>query len=165
MADSRVLGDYGAPYVDAKAMRNPQTQLAAAKFNRLAEDNAHFSRSSLRVTVDFLTSTSGSLPFTIATADIHVDGHWGSGDSQKPTIQKTATGLYTITFATSYTDALLTVQTVSFLRGTAAVMTNTNDVDEAKVKTIAANVVTLAVFRAAALSDLGGTGVVSVFLR
>ena len=158
------LGTYGAPFVDENAVSNPTTQESASLHNRLTEDVAQMTRACPRAWVQFKTNTTSNPP----AGDVTHVSVWGTGDAQKPTVTRTGTGLYTITYATTYADGLASTETVGFMFARADVMTNDNNDYEAKVKSVSANVITLAVFDAAgtpALSDLSGTAFVLVTAR
>lgn len=103
MASNRSSAEYGVPYVDQESVSNPETQMAANKFNRLGEDVAQMTRVSKKVDVIFVTtSTAAPTSATVSSGKTQ----WGTGSSYLPTVTKTATGEYTITWATSYADAL-----------------------------------------------------------
>ena len=54
------LSDYGAPYQDVRPVRDPTTQAAAEKYNRMAEDVAQATRPIQRVAVSFLTTATAA---------------------------------------------------------------------------------------------------------
>ena len=101
--EKSVQGTYGGPVVDAAPVRNPTSQLAAAKFNRLAEDAAQMTRTSPRGWVRFATYSAGATK-TYAAGEVTAEMAWGNGDAMKPIVTKTANGRYTLTFPTTYTD-------------------------------------------------------------
>lgn len=107
----KVIGNYGGPFVDSTAIENPETDLSADNGNRALEDLAQLTRTKPKAMVRF-TATTTAAPTTVEPT--FWDTIWGSGVSQKPTINKTATGEYTISWATSYVDALGVTETVSF---------------------------------------------------
>lgn len=157
MLDSSI-GTYGGPFVDASAVRNPTSQISAKLFNQLIEDVAQMTRTALRAMVRFTTVTSGN-----PTVSSHKSA-WGDTDTQKPTVTRTGTGLYTVTYATALTNGLGDSESVSFGFGEAHLLGSTDG--KARVDTIAANVVTLRVYDAAGtLSDLSAAGPIQVLLR
>ncbi len=163
---SKTLGSYGGPHVDAKPVENPQSQVSASSYDRQSEDTAQMTRTAARSTVEFLTNASTNPP----AGDVSHESVWGSGDAQKPTVTRTGTGLYTITWAASYTDELGVSESVNFRFpvGAPHVRTNDNNSYTAKIKTISANVVTLVVLDNTAVpapSDLGGAAYVTVSMR
>src|SRR5690606_17484442 len=103
MAANRSSAEYGAPYVDQESVSNPETQMAANRFNRMAEDVAQMTRTSVKVDVLFSTTSAAAV---VAVTPTSGKTQWGTGSSYLPTINKTATGTYVITWATSYPDAL-----------------------------------------------------------
>lgn len=160
----RSIGDYGGEYVDAEPVINPQAEMSADFGNRLMADTCQLTATGYRVVVKFRTTTTGA-PTTVSAANVTVMSMWGSGTAQKPTVSKTATGLYTLTFAASYTDQLNESESVSFLYAVPNVVSNTNNNDTAKIKSIGVNTIDLLVMQAGALSDLGGTADVIVWIR
>lgn len=154
--DPRTIGSYGGPWVDARPVQNPQTQVAAASFGRLAEDAAQLTRAGRKALVTFRTTLANG-----AVAVLAARSQWGTGVSEQPTIARTGVGLYTVTFATSYADALGAVETVSFFDATGAVLSLAAF---GHVQcTVAANVISVAVVDlAAAPTDLGGSVTISV---
>lgn len=161
MAQNRSNADYGAVYVDQEAVRNPRTQMAANKFNRLAEDAAQMTRTSTKVDVVFTTSSTAA---PVAVTPTSGKTQWGTGSAYLPTISKTATGTYQITWDASYDDGLVgtdanavaETETLALTRAKGCVMSATQ---YGHVYCVAsANVVTAYVRDAAgALTDLSGT--------
>ena len=103
MAANRSSAEYGVPYVDQEAVSNPETQMAANKFNRLGEDVAQMTRVAKKVDVVFTTS---SVAGPTAVRPTSGKAQWGTGSPYRPTVSKTATGQYTVTWNSSYADAL-----------------------------------------------------------
>lgn len=169
---AKTSADYGAPFVDAQATSNPTTELAAAQFNRLAEDSAQMTRTSGKIAVKFRTSASAA-PVSIAVDDS--TSQWGEGVSYAPTISKTATGTYTITYAVEYPDALVGTEGNEAVEETEQVSFRFIWGDAFKVSgptmgsvrgSSVDNVITVYVFDATgAVSDIAGNTVVQVFAR
>jgi hypothetical protein len=163
----KTIESYGAPWNDAEAATNPETEQAAAQANRMAEDLAQCTRTVPRAWIAFATTVDPPGPITLTDAT----SVWGDSIATSPTIAKTATGTYTATYATSYDDALVgtdsdevsETEQVNFRFGWGSGSGGTF----AHVQvSIASNVVTIYVFDdAAALSDLGGGVSLNVFLR
>jgi hypothetical protein len=161
MAQNRSNADYGAVYVDQEAVRNPRTQMAADKFNRLAEDVAQMTRTSTKVEVVF-TTTSTAAPTSVTPTSGPTQ--WGTGSAYHPAISKTATGTYVLTWDSSYDDGLVgtdadavsETETLALTRAQGVVMSATQF---GHVYCVAsANVVTAYVRDAAGtLTDLSGT--------
>jgi hypothetical protein len=153
----KVLSDYGGAKVDAVPVSNSQSQVASAEWNRKAEDTAQLTQTAPRAMARFQT-TKTAAPVIYNSADVTVRSMWGSGTAQKPTVQKTATGRYTLTWPTTFTDTLSYVETVSFFDGNAAARsTDPLDTIDAKLLTVATNVVTIATRAAGALADVGNS--------
>jgi hypothetical protein len=140
--------------------------LSAALDNRRKEDVAQMTRVTGRVRVKFTTSAAAA-PVSITP---HTDGRtvWGSGASFDPTISKTATGVYLITFATTYDDALVGTTSNSVAETETVNFTFCSWNLEGSVfghvqVTPLNNTLTVRVFDAAgALTDLAGAGIVHI---
>jgi hypothetical protein len=168
------LSDYGAPYQDVRPTRDPTTQLAAAKYNRMVEDAAQGTRTAPRAEVSFLT-TATAAPTTVAAGNVTCFTVWGSGSAQKPVVTKTATGSYTLTWTATFDDGLVGVENMETVAVTESVVftmpigaPNTRSAaGYAKVLTIASNVVTVGVYdnNTDALSDLSGGVAIDLALR
>src|SRR5690348_13027135 len=98
---SRNLGSYSAPWIDAQSIGNPQNEQPAASANRMSEDLAQLTRTGPRAIVSFDTVTTAG-PVAVDVAD--AASVWGEDAGVRPAIEKTATGTYVITWATSYQD-------------------------------------------------------------
>lgn len=156
------IATYGGPYVDASAVNNPTSQLAAAKGNRAFEDLAQLTRVGYRAIVRF-TTTATAAPVTYAAANVSAETAWGNSDAYKPTVAKTATGIYTVTFAASYTDGLSESETVALIYGHASVDA---DAPAPRITMTSGVVATVKVLSTGfAANDLGGTAPVTVWLR
>lgn len=152
--DPRTIGSYGGPKLDSLPVSNPETQVAASEMNRYMEDLAQTTRTVLRAAATFLTSSAA--PAILPAGSVTHRSVWGSGSGQQPVVEKTGAGLYTITYDPSFTDPLGTVEAVAFYAGHASCMSaNSGDIVTARALTVAANVVTVGVYAAGALSDVG----------
>ena len=157
------LATYGAPYANAEVVDNPNTQCDADLFNRQSEDVAQLTRTGYRAIVKF-TPVAGA-PFTLAAADVQVRTMWGDGTAYKPTVAKTGNGLYTITFAASYTDGLAESESLGFLYAHASLIGATI-APPPLITSLTANVVGLTVLSSAfAASDLAGANAAVVWIR
>ncbi len=105
MTTPRDIDSYGGAFVDESPVRNPTTQQSAAYANRLHEDVAQMTNTTVKFWVTF-TPTLNAAPYTLSASGVLVRTHFGTGPTAKPTIDKTATGRYTMTFASTYTDGL-----------------------------------------------------------
>jgi hypothetical protein len=152
---------YGGPYSDEQPVENPTVQISAANDNRALEDCAQMTRTCWRAIVKFTTTVAAGPVAVTVTSHTSV---WGMGDAHKPTISKTATGVYAITYAASYTDALGEEEDVSWTFSDSRVGGATAGF--AMETTLASNVATITVFSTAgSASDLTGTATVTVYLR
>jgi len=112
--EPRTLSTYGAPYVDGEVVQNPETQVGSDDFNRLCEDVAQMTRTSLRAAVRWLTiGTVDDVP----SSQVWHKSLWGTGDLTKPTVSRTGAGLYTVTYDSSFNDGLGEAETVAFWDG------------------------------------------------
>lgn len=157
----RSLADYGAPYVDRTPVVNPTVDASAEKRNLLFEDVAQLTRTGYRAIVKFIANASGNPP----AADVAVWTMLGGGSSQKPAVTRSGAGLYTLAFTTPQADGLGESVDITFFSGHVSVTIDNNNVVGGDLKAIAGPQVRIKVFSAGVLSDLGGTGVVTVWLR
>lgn len=148
----RTLSTYGGEFADAYPVEDPTTTQAAAYYNRHADDTAQMSRTTTKVRVQFQTTTD---PAPVAVTPIAGRCHAGAGNSNLPTIQKTATGTYAITYPSTWTDGLGDSESVGFTFARAQTHGNTPGHPQPEC---ASNVITVYVFdplSAFVLSDLG----------
>src|SRR5262245_24711312 len=103
MTTARTIDNYGGPYEDELPVENPKTEQSAAFANRSLEDLAQFTRTTTKAWVRFATTTAAA-PQTITPSA--GQSHMGTGSGVLPTVAKTATGTYTVTYPSSWTDAL-----------------------------------------------------------
>ncbi len=149
----KTISSYGGPYADEGPVENPETQIASSFCNRFLEDLAQSTRASTKAFVQF--DTTAAAPAVLSPSAIAIKTQWGSGASYKPAVEKTATGLYTVTFAATYADALGESETVGFADGWLSFRPadgTEGDDPFAKILTVAANVITIATY------DANGTG-------
>lgn len=169
---AKTIGNYSGPWVDEEAIANPTSQQSANSMNRVGEDCAQMTRTSTKVMVRFATSATAG-PIAIDVVDS--TSQWGEGVSYVPTIEKTATGTYEITYATEYDDALVgtdgneaveETEQVVFRFSWGSAMHATGPVLGHVRCTSVDNVITAYVFNAGGtLSDLAGGADVQVFAR
>jgi hypothetical protein len=171
----RTLASYGGPYQNEEAVVDPTSELDAPFADRLMTDVAQLTEACGFTWFSFITTTDAAT-VTVSAANVAVSGFPGSGSAQKPTVSKTGTGVYTLTFADEFEDALVGVLNMDAVAETQSivftfasglnVMGATNGT--ARVTALASNVVTVQVYddaAPAALSDLGGTATISGYLR
>ena len=157
----RDLADYGGPKIDAFPVSNPEAQVAADEWNREAEDLAQSTRTVPRAIVLFNT-TAVAAPVTYAASAVSHRSVWGTGDATKPTVSKTATGLYTVAYAASYNDGLGVAETVSFFAGKVSVRsTNAGDWIFGRLLTLSGSTATLMTYEDAGAWALTNTGAAS----
>lgn len=165
------LSDYGAPYQNVRLVRDPTTQAAAEWYNRMAEDVAQGTRTAPRAEARFLTSAGAN--GAISAGNVTHFSVWGSGSAQKPTVAKTGTGQYTLTWATTADDglgvanmeAVAVTENVVFTMPIGAPNVRSAGA-RANILTIASNVVTVEVYDdTGTLSDLSGGVAIDFALR
>lgn len=111
---------YGGKFDDKKPVKDPTTEQSAAYANRLHEDVVQLTQAPFKAVFTFTTETTAA-PQTIPAGSVFVRSQAGTGSAAKPVVTKTGTGLYTATFATTFTDALLVVETLAFFEVSGAV--------------------------------------------
>lgn len=171
----RNLESYGGPYQNEEAVVDPVSEVDAPFYDRMACDTAQLTLASGATWFKFPTTTDPA-PVTIPAGSVSVSGWWGNGSAAKPTVEKTATGVYELTWPASFDDELVGVENMDDVAETQSVvftfvsglnvMGGTNG--HARVEDIASNVVTILVYDDAApgaLSDLGGTATITGYLR
>jgi hypothetical protein len=154
---ARTLGDYGAPFVNRLPVEDPQGQLDADQYNRVAEDLAQLTRTAWRAVLSFPTDASSNPTVT------RLRSVWGSGVSLYPSIVRTGAGVYTVTFATTFTDGLAASESTA-LDFAQATLGDSTTAGFARAAVTSANVLTVRTFNSSwAASDLGGSIPVFVF--
>lgn len=157
------IATFGGPYADAEVVENPNTQMAADYGNVLLEDVAQLTRTGLRAVVKFTTSTGGAA--TYAASAVTIKTMWGDGTAYKPTVAKTATGLYTVTFPASFVDGLGETESLSFF-GAYATLVGSTLAPQPKVTSVTATAIGITVMNSSfAANDLSGTENVYVWIR
>lgn len=111
---SKTLESYGGQYADQHPVGNPGTEMAASYMNALLNDTAQLTRTGWRAIVSF-APTATAATYTYSASAVTCESMWGNTASFKPTVVKTGTGLYTVTFATSYSDELSEDETLAFV--------------------------------------------------
>jgi hypothetical protein len=159
----RTLGTYGAPFVDAIPVDDPTTTESSSQHNRLTEDVAQGTRTWDKAWVHFLTATSNGA--IVATSGQSI---FGVGSGQLPTIARTGTGLYTITYPNTWTDGLGLVENVVFVDGDASVM-SASVLGRAQIGPPAGSVISVLVIANVSgtdtASDLGGGVMIRVLVK
>ena len=107
----RSIDSYGGQFEDALPVEDPETEIAAADFIRMADDVAQMTGSAPKWWVSWPTLNAAG---TVSAASVSVRSHYGTGSAAKPTIVREATaGLYRLTFAASYVDGIATTETTA----------------------------------------------------
>lgn len=111
MSWERAPSDYGLPKQNHKPVVNPEYDLDASEYERLAVDVAAMTLTAAKALV--VVSAAASTSATTGTMLRWHNARWGGTDAVKPTIARTATGAYTITWSTSQEDLNPTADRVS----------------------------------------------------
>jgi hypothetical protein len=173
--EPRNLESYGGPFQNEEAVVDPVSEVDAPFFDRALCDVAQLTVATGFTWFSFIT-TATAAPVTVDAANVSASGVWGNGSPAKPTVEKTAPGVYTLTWASEFDDELVGVDNMTGVEETQSVaftyasglnvLGATNG--HARVSAIASNVVTVRVYDDAApeaASDLGGTATISGYLR
>lgn len=160
MTTPRDQNSYGGVFVDRAPVAVPTQEQSSFFANRANCDLAQLTRTTERAFVLFTTLTDAGPVAATVTAG---RSHMGSGSGALPFVEKTATGLYTVTYPTSFVDELGATENISFLSGKPHLQAPTAP-GFVFVDTIAGSVVNLKVYNTSfALADLAGT-TVALFL-
>lgn len=162
------IDSYGGVFIDAEAVGDPTSEIAARIDNRIHEDVAQMTHVTKRVLLKFTTTLTAATVSVTPSADGR--SVWGDGASFDPvTFEKTGTGVYVATYDTEYDDALVgttsdsvsETETVDF---TFAGWNIEGSSPAVCLVTPSSNVLTIRIFdMAGAPTDLGGTAVVHVW--
>jgi hypothetical protein len=163
MSDPRTIETYGGVFDDAEPVEDPTVEQSADYANRLHEDVAQLTRTTFKAWVKFVPTGVAAPTTVVASAG---RSHMGTGGGNLPTIAKTGTGTYTITYPASWTDDTDEDEDISFIDGFAMVNGGNADVGStAQIVSIIANVVVIKVYdETFTLADLSGTAWVTVAL-
>ena len=163
LPDVDSLNTYGGARSDYAPVVDPVTDESAVFRNRYAANVAMMTQTVPRAMRSFVGAT-GATPTDPVSGFVHA-ALWGSGASVKPTMARTALGVWTVTFPTTVSSELtsaLTSQggglthTVNFRRALAQVEC-AGTLYHATAKVIAANVIEVRGWTgAAAADDLNG---------
>lgn len=103
MCGPATIDTYGGVLTDEQPVANPTTEQSAAFGTRQMENNAQMTRTSVKAWVIFPTVAAAAPQTPLATAG---RSQMGVAGADLPTIAKTATGRYTVTYPASWVDAL-----------------------------------------------------------
>lgn len=152
MTTPRTIDSYGGVFTDEEPVANPTTEQSAAFGTRQMEDTAQMTMTTVKARVRFPTTASAA---PVAVTPSSGRSHMGDAGADLPTVSKTATGRYTVTYPASWTDALGASENIvfGFSAGRVVHLTTYGVVQT----TEASSVVYVAIFDAAgAATDLGG---------
>lgn len=155
----KTIASYGGAYVDLKVVEDPTSQISAANFNRLAEDVAQLTITGIRAAVRFPLVASGASTVSSAWSN------WGAGSGIYPTVARTGTGVYTVTYSATQTDGLAESETVGFIDADGGIRSATV-FGQVNCVVTSGNVVTVYVANSAGtLADLTVGTIIGVWIR
>lgn len=111
MSTARTIDTYGGVFTNEVPVENPTTQQSAAQYTRHAEDSAQATRTTRKAIVRFPTTAAAAPQVVVASSGT---SHMGTGGAALPVGAKTATGVYTLTYTTPWTDGLGESEVVAF---------------------------------------------------
>jgi len=158
----RDIDSYGGLFEDEFPVQNPTTEQSADYAMRMHADVAQMTNTSDKWSVTFPTSSGGAA--TISAATVAILSHYTSSASAKPVVAKTATGIYTLTFASTYTDELATVDSTSLFAARGFVM-HATQFGHVQCVVSGTTVTVYVVDLAGSASDLGGSVTVCVEMK
>ena len=166
MTEPRKVSDYGGPKANAVTLSDPTKYVSATEYGRLTDDCAQMTATTYKAWVHFPTALSLG-PVTPSAGGSHM----GTGSGNLPTVARTGTGVYTVTYPASWVDdsGILgqpgASESIAFIDSGGAVRGST----PGHVQTSeSGNVITVYVFDPAssfAASDLGGGVTIRVEAR
>ncbi len=161
MTTPRSINDYGGVFVDNKAVADPTSEISADYDNRLHCDVEQMTATTDKCVVVFSTSATAA-PLTIVAT--RARSHMGTGSAAWPTIAKTGTGTYEITYPASFTDSLGETETITF--SYSSVRIKSTGTPGVAYCTELNNVIYVVIYNlSSAASDLGGSAVIEVDAR
>ncbi len=168
--EPHTLESLGGPFFDEEAIVDPQSEVAAAFYNRKTEDVAQMTGATGFTWFSFVTQGSGA---TVSASNVAVAGLFGNGSAAKPTVARSGAGIYVLTWPTEFDDALVGVtgmesvaetQTVAFTFASGLNVSGATN-GYARVTSLASNVVNIEVYDTSDTpADLAGA-IVSGYLR
>lgn len=158
MTTPATIDRYGGHFSDLLPVEDPTTEISADYFVRLSTDASEMTRTTDKIMVRFATTVVAA---PVAVEPIMGRSHMGTGSGDLPTISKVGTGLYDITYPTSYTNQIGALENIVFVSsdGDVKSLSTAGSVQTTEVGPL----IHVAVFSASgAASDLGGGAVIQV---
>jgi len=93
--------DFGLPYTDYAPQANPETDLLAEKYENLCIAVAAMTHTAPRA---WVVVSGAAAAGTGSSMVVDHAAMWGDTSSVRPAVVRSATGAYTITWASSYAD-------------------------------------------------------------
>lgn len=157
LPQTATLSTYGGKKENEYPVENPLTDISAEEHNELADDVQAMTHTALRAWYAFVGNATTP---TDPASNIH-DAVWGDSLAVKPVLARTGTGVWTLTYPTSYVDELGNTRTVNLRRGKLFSVEGTTPY-VVTVTPTSANVLTVRIFDMAGVANdaVGATIVV-----
>jgi len=133
------IDNYGGELEDFAPVTDPTTDRAAADMNAAMADVAMLGHCGIRAWCRFTAAASTGAMVLVAH-----DAMWGNTDAVKPTLARSSSGVFTLTWPTSVTDELGDAHTLVLRAGWGNAYGASNFY-EPRVTTVSANVVTVTI--------------------
>lgn len=111
--DTDSVNTYGGALNNAGPVEDPTTDRDAGAMNKALASVSGMTHTAVRAIVRFTAAASGG-----AMVLVSHDAVWGNSNSVAPTLGRTGTGIFTITWPSSVTDELTVSHTVALRYGT-----------------------------------------------
>jgi hypothetical protein len=136
--DRKTAEQYGAgqSLSDAEPVDDPTTELAAAYYQRLAEDVAQLTRTAPRAILVWTTKGAGVVGTAVRTKTM-----WGDTLSFAPTVTRNGVGDYTLTYPATYNDGLAYAETIAWFAGHSSANSTDKYVVETAVSGAVVNII------------------------
>lgn len=148
LPQTATLSTYGGAKQNEYPVENPTTDISAEEHNELAEDVAAMTHTALRAWCAFVGNATTP---TDPSSNVH-DAVFGDSLAMKPIAARPGTGVWTLTYPTTYTDELGNTRTVNFRRGIVLSVEGTTPY-LVTVTPTAANVLTVRIFDHAGVAN------------
>lgn len=135
--DRKTAEQYGAglSIANAEPVDDPNTELDAAYYARLAEDVAQLTRTAPRAILVWTTKGSGAVGTAVRTKTM-----WGDTLSFAPTVTRNGPGDYTLTYPATYNDGLVYAETIAWFAGKSEISEDSDSNAKTRITGAVANV-------------------------
>lgn len=149
---------YGGPFANSAPVVDPTTDQDAAAYNAHAASTAAMTATCGQAWARFVTAaTTGAMALAASNSN---NAAWGNAPAQRPTLARSALGVFTVTWPTTIVDGVGVTQTVNLRRVASVLIEGATLSGFAQAAVTSGNVVTVYTFTTAfAASDLVGVTV------